>query len=552
MVEVSIEEKRAKAFGPSGTHAVESILSNEETDRKRMALERLVRAKKAKEKLIDFCQFTMPDPDNPQDSSLSKYHVKRHHQALAAALEEVSSGNIKRLIISMPPRHGKTELAGVRFIPWFMGTFQGKHAIYATYNENLAKDKGNEVKDVMEDPSYAQVFPKCKLKKGGKAAGRLATTNKNAAYFVGRGGSITGRGGDLIVVDDLFKNDAEADSPAMRETVWKWFTGTIMNRFMTDEGVMILVMTRWHEDDVIGRLTDPENPNYSEKVAQGWDIINIPAEADEGDILGREVGEALWPERFGLKYLMEQKALCNRRYSCLYQGNPSPDEGTQFLREWVRYYNPAQTDFSLMKKYGACDLSVGTKEQKKAGKQADRSALIMFGVDMNDDVYILDAIINRERADVNTEHMIDMMKHHKPLEWFTYQDQITGSMGPFLFKRMRERRVYCHVSEWSSFGSKEQKAQPFKGRMAMGKVYFPKGKFWANDIIEELIGFPGGKNDDAVDTCALFGQGLDFHVSGGINKPPVDNTPKIGTLAWIKYSDTLERQKIASEDRGGF
>jgi len=552
MSDVDIEEKRKKAFGPAHTKAVLSSLSREENAKKVMALERLVRAKKSANSLIDFAQFTTPDPDAPEDSSRSKYVAKRHHQALAAALEEVAKGNIKRLIISMPPRHGKTELSGVRFIPWYLAKFHGKHAIYATYNENLAKDKGSEVKAVMDEPAFKQVFPKCALSKGGKAQGRIRTTNKNAAYFVGRGGSITGRGGDLIVVDDLFKNDEEADSPAMREKVWKWFTGTIMNRFMTDEGCMILVMTRWHEDDVIGRITDPENPNYSEEIAKGWDVINIPAEAEAGDILGRAIGEPLWPERFGKKYLREQKALNARRYSCLFQGNPAPEEGVYFLRKWVQYYDPSKIRMSTLRKYGACDLSVGTKQQLKAGRQADRSALIMFGVDDNDDIYFLDAIINRERSDANTEYMIDMMKHHKPITWFTYQDQITGSIGPFLFQRMKERRVYCHVDEHPSTGSKEQKAQPFKSRMAMRKVYFPKGKFWANDIIDELIRFPGGKNDDCVDTCALLGQGLDRLLTGIDYKPPVDNTPKVGTLAWIKFSDTLEKDREAAEEAGGF
>lgn len=517
-----------------------------------MALDRLVRAKKSAGSLIDFCQFTTPDPDLPEDSSRSKYVIKRHHQALAAALEEVAKGKIKRLIISMPPRHGKTELCCVRFIPWYLAQFNGKHAIYATYNENLAKDKGSEVKAVMEEPAFKQVFPECSLSKGGKAQGRIRTTNKNAAYFVGRGGSITGRGGDLIVVDDLFKNDEEADSPAMREKVWKWFTGTIMNRFMTDDGVMILVMTRWHEDDVIGRITDPENPNYNEEIAKGWDIVNIPAEAEPGDILGREIGEPLWPERFGKKFLSEQRALSARRYSCLYQGNPSPDAGTFFLRDWVQYYNPAQLRTDGLRKYGACDLSVGTKLQLKSGRQADRSCMMIFGVDMNDDVYILDAIITRNDSEKNVESMCDMIKQHKPIIWFTYQDQITGSIGPFMHKRMKERRAYCHIEEKSSAGSKEQKAQSFKARMAMKKVYFPKGKFWANDVIDELVRFPGGKNDDCVDTCALFGQGLDVQITGSDYKMPIDPTPKIGTLAWIKFSDTLERQRREAEESGGF
>lgn len=549
---VSIDEKRQKAFGHTSSHNIDEMLSQAENARNRMILERVVRAKRASMNLTDFAQFTTPDPKNPEDSSLSKYHVKRHHQALAAALEEVAKGNIKRLIVSMPPRHGKTELCCVRFFPWYLAKFPGKHAIYATYNENLAKDKGNEVKDVMMEPAFKQAFPNCELKKGGKAAGRLKTNNKNLAYFVGRGGSITGRGGDLIVVDDLFKNDEEADSPAMREKVWKWFTGTIMNRFMTDDGAMILVMTRWHEDDVIGRITDPENPNYSEKVAAGWDVINIPAEAEHGDILGRSLGEPLWPERFGTKYLQEQKALSSRRYSCLFQGNPSPEEGVFFLRDWVQYYNPQTFDTSMLRKYGACDLSVGTKEQLKGGRQADRSAMIVFGLDVNDNIYLLDGIINREKSDKNVEHMIDLMKMYKPITWFTYQDQITGSIGPFLFKRMSERRVYCHVKEESSAGSKEQKAQAFKSRMAMRKVFFPKGRFWSNDIIDELIRFPGGKNDDCVDTCALIGQGLDTHISGMQANEMPNSAPQVGTLAWIKYSDAVERARREAEEAGGF
>jgi predicted phage terminase large subunit-like protein len=551
MENASIEQKRLAAFGPVNT-AVLNTLSGEDNHRRMMALDRLVRAKEAADDLIGFAQFTTPDPNNPEDSGMSNYVAKRHHRALAAALEQIALGKIKRLIISMPPRHGKTELCGVRFIPWYLAKFKGASAIYATYNENLAKDKGAEVKAVMEEPSFQQVFPNCKLAKGGKASGRMKTTNKNWAYFVGRGGSITGRGGDLIVVDDLFKNDEEADSPAMREKVWKWFTGTVMNRFMTDAGAMILVMTRWHEDDVIGRITDTENPNYNKDIAQGWDIVNIPAEAEHGDILGREIGEALWPERFGKKFLAEQKALNARRYSCLYQGNPSPEAGTFFLRDWVQYYHPATLRTTGLRKYGACDLSVGTKVQLKGGKQADRSAMIMFGVDANDDIYLLDAIINRDDSKKNTEAICDMIKHHKPITFFTYQDQITGSIGPFLFQRMKERRAYCHIEEKPSTGSKQQKAQAFKARMAMKKVYFPKGKFWANDIIDELVRFPGGKNDDCVDACALLGQGLDVLIAGSEEKKEVDPTPRVGTLAWLKHSDEQEKRRKEAEENGGF
>lgn len=517
-----------------------------------MALERIVRAKKSKDSLIDFCQFTTPDANDPNDSSISAYQVKKHHQVLAAALEEVAAGRIRRLIVSMPPRHGKTEECCVKFIPWYVGKYKGRHAIYGTYNENIAKDKGNEVKEVMSSAAYSQVFPDCQLVKGGKASGRMRTVNRNSVFFVGRGGAITGRGGDIIVIDDLFKNDEEADSPAMREKVWKWFIGTVMNRFMTDKGAIVLVMTRWHEDDVIGRIIDPENPYYDSERAKEWSVINIPAEAEEGDLLGRQPGEALWPERFGLPYLQEQKGLDSRRYSCLYQGNPTPEQGVFFLRNMVKRYNPEKLDTKFLRKYGACDLSVGTKEQKRGGKVADRSALIIFGVDVNDNIYLLDAMINRDKSDKNVENIIDLMLRHNPMQWFTYQDQITGSVGPFLFKRMRERRANCYVSEHSSATSKEQKAQSFRARMAMGMVFFPTNRQWATEIIEELIRFPGGKNDDCVDTCALFGQEIDKVLTGKSTPDTMPDEPTIGSIAWIIHSDKLRKALEGKEDKGGF
>lgn len=548
----TIEEKRRKAFGEQKGRKILNVLSREENAKGIMAAKRLVRAKKSKTDLLTFAQFTSPDPEDPEDSDRSAYHVKRHHEALAAALAEVAAGRIKRLIISMPPRHGKTELICKKFIPFFLGNNPGKHAIYATYNEALAKDNGDEVKATLSDPAFNQIFPDFELSKGGKSKSRIRAKNKSVAYFVGRGGSITGRGGDIIVVDDLFKNDQEADSPTMREAVWKWFTGTIMNRFMTDKGAMILVMTRWHEDDVIGRLTDPDNVYYSEEIAKEWSIINVPALAEEGDILGREEGEALWPERFGVKYLLEQKALSSRRFSCLYQGNPAPEEGVFFLREWVRYYNPDRIDKNLLRIYASSDLAVGTKKQQQQGKQSDRSVMIIWGLDRFDDIYLLDCIITRDRSDKYSEKMIDKVGQHKPLTWYTYEDQITGSLGPFITKRMREKRIYCHIKECSSTGTKEQKAQPFQARMSMGKVYFPKGKYWASEIIEELIRFPGGKNDDAVDSCALFGQNLDTQIKGRTTPSHESDIPPVGTLAWIKYSSEQEKRLRAAEEAGGF
>jgi len=265
-----------------------------------LVLKRLIAVLAAYEDMLAFTKLMMPTPGEPDDPDFTRYEVQRFHAVIAAALEELEKGTYKRLIISLPPRHGKTQLASKMFPAWFVGRNPHLSLIFGTYNEKFSQDIGRAVRDIMLSPAYAQVFPDTRLKVDSAASDRLETVQGGVMAFVGRGGTTTGRGGDVLVIDDPLKDRQEADSPTIRETLWAWFTQVIASRLMDETGCIMLIQTRWHQDDLVGRLTDPQNSFYDPEEAKSWKIIDLPALAiGDRDPMGRKEGEALWPGRFG-------------------------------------------------------------------------------------------------------------------------------------------------------------------------------------------------------------------------------------------------------------
>lgn len=249
----------------------------EEIDRQIAAAKRQKLALECKDDFLKFIKFTMPVINNPNNIEESMFKDARHHRAIAKALEQITKGKIRRLIVTLPPRHGKSEMVSRRFIPWLLGKDPYKSIIFATYNEDFAQDFGADCRSIMSTPQFKQVFPKFQFRKGGASKSRIQTENGGMGVFVGRGGSITGRGGDVLIVDDPIKDSVEAMSPTLRETLWSWFTQVFMTRLMTERSKVVIVTTRWHEDDLVGRLTDPSNPHYTQEECSKWKIINLPA-----------------------------------------------------------------------------------------------------------------------------------------------------------------------------------------------------------------------------------------------------------------------------------
>jgi len=523
----------------------EELSKLEEIERQIAAAKRQKLALECKTDFLKFVKFTMPKVNDPNNIEKSVFEDAKHHRAIAKALEQVAKGKIKRLIVTLPPRHGKSEMISRRFIPWLMGKDPYKSIIFATYNEDFAQDFGADCRSIMAAPQFGQVFPGFAFRQGGASKSRIQTENGGMSVFVGRGGSITGRGGDVLVVDDPIKDSVEAQSPTLRETLWSWFTQVFMTRLMTEKSKVVIVTTRWHEDDLVGRLTDPSNPHFTKEECSKWKIINLPAFAGENDPLKRKEGAVLWPERFNKDFLEAQRNLDPRGFSALYQQQPSPEDGDLFQRENIQYCEKQNLPKDL-RIYAASDHAVGIDKTRH-----DLTCLLIVGVDEQDDIYLIDCYWARQPSDVVVKAMLELIKKHKPLIWWAEKGHISKAIGPFLRKRMYETKTFCRIEEVTPVANKVQRAQSMIGRMAMKKVYFPKVSSWGQKAVDEVLKFPNSRHDDFVDALSWIGMGL-----GELNAPrgyaPTNNFPKVGTLAWIKWDTKLREKQGSYSTNGGF
>lgn len=528
------------------TDAKTAPLTAEQLDKELMLLARRKAALEARDDFLKFVKFTMPDPEDTNDATRSAYQAAKVHRAIAAALEEVESRRIQFLILEVPPRHGKTELVSRRFPAWIVGRNPNWSTVVASYSDLFAEDIGRDVREIMKSAAYKQVFPEQKLQPWGKAADRMNLTGGGTMFFVGRGGSLTGRGASVLVIDDLIKDDKEAQSQAIRDQAWSWFTKVAMTRRMGPK-LVVMTFTRWHADDPIGRLTDPENPHYSERLARNIKRIRLPAIAEDDDPLGRAHGEPLWPERFGLDFLHEQQDLDPLGFAALYQQRPSLLDGDLFKRENIRFYKPSELPDEL-RFYAASDHAVSTKQR------ADSTVLLKGGMSVNGDLYLTDCWWQKQPANVVVEAMLEMggAGNMRPLLWWAERGHISKSIGPFLHKRMLETGRYFNVVEVTPIGDKAQRAQSIAARVAMGKVYFPEGAIWVEKAINEMMAFPNGNHDDFVDTLALLGLGLQNQFSAATKSGRNKSLPREGTFAWLKMHDRWQQEQRDRKAYGAF
>src|SRR6185436_12188144 len=284
---------------------------------------------------------------------------------------------------------------------------------------------------------------------------RIETEQGGKVFFVGRGSAITGRGAIGLLIDDPIKDRVEADSTLTREKLWSWYNQVAKTRLLSHAGWVAIIQTRWSEDDLVGRLTDPLNPSYSAVEGKKWKIIDLPAIAVEDDPLGRTPGEALWPERFPIGYLEEMREADPRGFQSLYQGSPTPDKGNFFAAECLLTYKrgdlPPKENLRF---YVASDHAVSSKQER------DKTCLLPVALDEDENIWVLpDVVWGRYPTDQIVERIIDIMDLHRPLFWWAERGQITKSIGPFLRKRMLERSVFCSVYEMTPIADKVSRAQ---------------------------------------------------------------------------------------------
>lgn len=438
-----------------------------------------MRRRKAKTGLIAYTEYTF-----------DQYLAASHHTLIADKLEAVARGDIDRLMICMPPRHGKSELASRRFPAWYLGQYPRRSIIAASYNSDLATDFGRQVRNILSSPEHVHLFGQ-QLSDDNKAANRWGTVDGGAYVAAGVGTAITGRGANVLLIDDPLKDREEADSELQRNKVWDWYTSTAYTR-LAPGGAIIVIQTRWHEADLAGRLLSEQD-----KGGDTWDVLELPAINDDG--------EALWDEFYPLPVLERiRNVLPVRDWSALYQQKPTPDEGDYFKREWFRYYDVLPKHLRV---YGASDYAV-------TAKGGDYTVHIVCGVDPDDNLYVMDLWRAQTESHIWIEQFINMVDKTKPLNWGEESGQIVKSLGPFIDKRMRERKVYCRREQMTSVADKPTRSRSIQARAAMGKVYLPHNAPWVADFIGELLNFPAGKHDDQVDAFGLIGRMLDTMVGG--------------------------------------
>lgn len=466
-----------------------------------------MRRRKARRSLIEFTRYTYP-----------QYIEARHHTLIAEHLEAVERGDIDRLMINMPPRHGKSELASRRFPAWFLGRHPGKSVIAASYNSDLATDFGRQVRNIVATDEYRALFD-TKLADDARAANRWNTKDGGAYVAAGVGTAITGRGADILLIDDPLKDREEADSELQRNKVWDWYTSTAYTR-LAPGGRVVVIQTRWHEDDLSGRLLAEEA-----RGGDKWEVLELPAIND--------AGEALWPEFYPLSTLERYRAVLPARdWSALYQQRPSPEEGDYFKREWFRYYDTLPAHLRM---YGASDYAV-------TAKGGDYTVHVVCGVDPDDNLYVVDLWRSQAESHIWVEEFLNLAAKYKPLQWTEESGQIIKSLGPFIDRRMRERRVYCRREQITSVADKPTRCRSFQARAAMGKVYLPHNAPWVADLQQELLNFPTGKHDDQVDALGAIGRALDTMV-GGRAPAPAGKPESKWDRAWQKRAS--EGQSIS-------
>lgn len=521
-----------------------AVRAQKELNQQAKVLARVIKIKEARDDLLKFTELSMPHPEDPGDATRSLYDTAPHHVAICEALQKVERGDTKRLIITMPPRHGKSELASRRFPAWFVGRDPNRQVIFTAYGQEFAEEFGREWRDIIRAPAYRQVFPDTHLRKDSAATGRMQLCYQNVPtsgilVAVGVGGTITGRGADLFLIDDPIKNDEEASSPLQRDKLWNWYTKTAYHRLMPG-GRIVIIMTRWHEDDLVGRLTDPSNPFYDAEEAATWTVLKLPAELN---------GAALWPDRYPMSSLQSiKRTLRARAYSALYLQEPTPEEGAYFSHEMlVPYRNPEELPKDL-RIFAASDHALTTKEEN------DATVMGCFGVDANDHLWLFpDLVWDRIETDEMLEQMMMLMKRHKPDLWFAEDEHINKALGPFRRKRMQEEKVYTGIHGIRPTRDLRARARSIQGRMSMGMVHFPVFAEWWPKAVTEITRFDRAPHDDFVAFLALVGMGMDAEHAATAPKAPQHDLPQTGSMAWLKQSaDYQERRSRLKVVAGGF
>jgi len=428
---------------------------------------------------MPFCEYTF-----------SGYQTPPHLQVLSSSLEAIERGELKRLIVSMPPRHGKSELVSLRFPCWYLAKHPKDYIVEAGYAESIALTHSRQARDIFISPKLSRLFPDIryrperaaqeKIIPERQAAHEWGTKQGGSYYAVGIGGGLTGRGFNIGIIDDPIKDEEEAASQTIRDKVWEWYQKVFRTRAEPDASI-IVVMTRWHQDDLVGRLLKRA---HDDPTADQWKILHFPALKN---------GEALWPGRYSANDLKQiRSSIGSRAFESLYQGNPTVAEGQIIKREWWKYYRERPQFERVIHSW---DTAFKDKSQN------DYSVCTVWGETYNS-YYLLEVWQGKVEFPELKRVAKALYDRDKP-EYVIVEDKASGQS---LIQELRAN-TRMPVLPVKVDTNKVARANSITPLIEAGKVLLPENAPWLFDYVEELSAFPNAEHDDQVDSTT---QALNF------------------------------------------
>ncbi|MCP4570576.1 MAG: hypothetical protein GY841_23575 [FCB group bacterium] len=440
----------------------------------------------ARDRLVEFMEY----------EGRGQWQRERHLEILCNKLEQVAAGWIPRLMVFMPPRHGKSEVCSKKFPAWYLPKYPDNYIMITSYSADLAFDFSRIARDTLINER--ELFPMVNVST--KAVKHWTIEGHHGGLIAaGAGGPIAGRGFSIGIIDDPFKNYEEASSRVTRESIWQWYRSTFYTR-RAPGAAIVLIMTRWHEDDLAGRLLAEMETGDGEE----WEVLSLAAEALDDDPLGRAKGEPLSP-RFPTSELVEiRKAIGSYHFGALYQQNPRPEEGNYFKLPW---FVPIDLSEAMSKYkengahipvYAAMDLAIAEGEENDFN-------VITVGLSLPGGEKIL-ADVRRFRGDTYEiiEQILDVEKTWHPSQFLFEEGAIRKSIWPVLVTEMKKKVLPINAYFVTPILDKVARARALQGQMRLGLWLFPKNKPWYQDYEDRMLMFPNVTFDDEIDAHAYL------------------------------------------------
>jgi len=458
---------------------------------------------------VQFAIYT--DPFRP--GSAKRYRRSPHLDFIGEKIAEAAFEGNRFIILNTPPRHGKSRLVSQSAPAWYLELFPDRDVIMTSHSQELATKFGREVRNTIIDNEDKLTV---RLSPDSKAKHRWNTQEGGGMVSIGVEGGITGFGAHLILIDDPFKTRLEAESPTYRQRVWDWWTDTLSSR-LEPNGSVVIIMQRWHGDDLVGRLIEQMKTNKDDPDQIQWEVINLPAiietpEQAEACPLGREIGTPLWPERYTAEALAKIKATTSSiGWASQYQQKPTPDEGALFRRKYFRYFTVKEDEghlFYVLPEKDAdtrvyavedCAVYLAVDTAMKAKTQHDWTAFVAVAVTPDGDYLVIDVV--REKLEIPEQYEFVMAQRARhPLNlWMGIEDKQSGTG---LIQEAERNGI--PILSFQPVTDKVDRATTAGLLYKAGKIRHRQGASWQYAFEEELLQFPSGAHDDQVDPLSYL------------------------------------------------